>query len=309
MAQGTADARHQERRGFTIIEMLVVLFIVAILTGIVITLAQRVTKGGRYSATRNVIEVAEGMLTEYVTKRESGPPMFVTTTRTQMNTAGTDDQLSPDTYMFPIIDGRYVNRTFPPNLGGQSAQFDRDLDSPQPSAALLLLAMTTESTVVERELKSLDSQFVQQRDVFAYGWQIDTVTGEPTGGLVQRRLRVPVLLDAFGNMIRYVQPAFQGGAGTFFNNNEPSTSTNRNHMKVAVTRQNGQQVVVNFTRSYRPFPSNAPAKNPVGDADEGLAVGGHGYFYSPGHDGDPGTRADNVYLKQPTFPAETMRLN
>jgi prepilin-type N-terminal cleavage/methylation domain-containing protein len=295
-------------RAFTIIEMLVVLVIIGILAGIVITVAQRVTQGGKYTTSRNVIQIAEGLLTEYIAGTEEVPPQFVVTRRTQVSTTGTDNVLSPDAYVFPIIDGRLQGRQMPPSTGnGGSVMYDRDRDPAQPSGALLMLALTQESSAVEREFKAIDARFVQLRDVYAYGWLIDA-NGQPTGAPVQRRLRLPVLVDAFGNMIRYVHSGFQGGYGDFYNNSEPSTRTGRNYLKVVLSREAGQPIIANFGRSYRPFPTNTP-NTPVGDADEGQAVGSSGYFYSPGLDGDPGTRQDNVYTKQPTFPTETGRMN
>lgn len=295
------------RRAFTIIEMLVVLVIIGILAGIVITVAQRVTQGGKHAATRNVIEVAEHLVTEFISSTEAPVPKVVYTNKTQMNTNGTDDQLSPDTYVFPMVDGRLQSRSFPPGPGNSNPIYDKDRDPAQPTGALLMLALSTESTSVAREFKALDARFVQYRDVYAYGWLVNA-NGQPTGQAVQRRLRLPVLVDAYGNALRYVHPEFQGGFGDFFNNAEPATRTARNLMKVVVTKETGQPIISNWSRSYRPFGSNTP-NNPVGDADEGLAVGASGYFYSPGNDGDPGTRGDNVYTKQPTFPSETMRMN
>ncbi len=301
--------RFRSRTAFTIIEMLVVLVIIGILAGIVITLAQRVTQGGKFAATRNVVQLAENMLTEYTSTRDAAPPMFVKTNQTQQNTTGTDDTLSPDTYLFPLVDGRFEGRTFGgPTGGGPAGRFDKDRDPPQPSGALLLLAMKTESSAVERELKAVDTRFVQLRDVFAYGWLVDSQSGEPAGQPVLRRLRVPVLIDAFGNPIRYVHPAYQGGYGDFYNNAVPSMGVRRNPLEVVYSPRVGQPLTAQFTRSYRPF-NDTGAVGAVGDADEGLAIGGHGYFYSAGLDGDPGTREDNVYNKQPSFPSETAKLN
>jgi prepilin-type N-terminal cleavage/methylation domain-containing protein len=301
------SSRKTRPRAFTIIEMLVVLVIIGILAGIVITVAQRVTQGGKHAASKNVLEVAENMVTEYITSTESPIPQVVFTKMTQMNTNGTDDQLSPDTYAFPIVDGRLQSRTFPPGQGNNNPMYDKDRDPAQPSAALLMLAMASGSSTVEREFKSLDARFLQYRDIFAYGWRVDA-NGIPTGQAVQRRLRLPVLVDAYGNPIRYVHPAYQGGYGDFYNNAEPSIRTARNLMKVVLNKESGQPIISNWSRSYRPFPSTTP-NTPVGDADEGLAIGASGYFYSAGLDADPGTRGDNVYTKQPSYPPETVRMN
>jgi hypothetical protein len=216
--------------------------------------------------------------------------------------------LSADAYVFPIIDGRYDGRTFGGPTGGGGGRFDKDLDPAQPSGALVLLAMAAESSAVERELKGIDSRFLQLRDVYAYGWKINPMTGDPMGQPVLRRLRLPVLVDAFGAPIRYVHPAFQGGYGDYYDNGSPATVKHRVFLDVGLSPSVGAPLLARFSRSYRPFGGNTP-NNPVGDADEGLAIGGHGYFYSAGVDGDPGTRQDNVYSKEPSFPGETAKLN
>ncbi len=312
---GVSHARATQRpHAFTIIEMLVVLVIIGILAGIVITLAHRVSHSGKYAASRNVLQIAENMLTEYVSARETTPPMFVKSNQTRVHTTPLlnpldPDPISPDTYLFPIVDGRFEGRTFTSGPGGGSPRFDKDLDPVQPSAALLLLAMRADSPIVERDLKAVDERFLELRNVYAYGWRVNATTGDPSGALVLRRLRIPVLVDAFGNLIRYVHPGFQGGSGDYWNNATPSMGNHRASMDVVYQPVGGPALTARFTRSYRPFLADTAPPDAVGDADEGLAIGGHGYFYSPGKDEDPGTRLDNVYTKQPPFPAETVKLN
>ena len=177
------------RVGFTIIEMLVVLVIIGILAGIVITVGQRVSQGGRQAASKNAIEIADSLLTEFMASTGSPPPKFVITSRTQVNTTGSDDSLAPDTYVFPIIDGRLEGRTVP-NIGSGSARFDKDLDPAEPSCALLMLALTSASSSVERQFKGIDARFVQLRDVYAHGWRVDA-NGIPTGSWPSLRRNVP----------------------------------------------------------------------------------------------------------------------
>ncbi|MEM8757845.1 MAG: prepilin-type N-terminal cleavage/methylation domain-containing protein [Planctomycetota bacterium] len=98
------------------------------------------------------------------------------------------------------------------------------------------------------------------------------------------------VLDAHGNPIRFVHPQFDGGYGDYIDGTRDTLSAT-----VGTTE-------VDFRRSYRV--ESGPSA--IGDADEGICQGGTPYLYSAGADGDPGTRADNIYGDvTPTFPPET----
>ena len=162
-----------------------------------------------------------------------------------------------------------------------------------------------------------------KRDVLAYGWRVDAATGLPTGLAVQRRLRIPVPTDAFGFAIRVVHPEFHGGSGRYYYPNATgmwvTDGTDAMHplrgpvqVRPFWEQINGGGAAPTqalFTRSYRPFNPDSTGGTVVGDADEGTCVASHLYFYSPGADGDPGTRTDNVYTTEPSFPPQTNRIN
>jgi prepilin-type N-terminal cleavage/methylation domain-containing protein len=311
-------------KGFTLIEMLVVIAIIGILASIVVTVATRVTKGGQRSATMNILQRMDGLLTNYLTKTDGSLPAYVRTRQTQMNTDPArsndpaEDQVdSASEWLFPLVDGRFDGRTFPfvPEGAGAADQFDPKLDPPQPSAALLLLAMSEIPELAE-SIASIDPKFIQRRDVWAWGWALDA-NRVPTGGPVKRRLRIPVVVDGFGNPIRFVHPTFSGGYGRYY---YPTTvgaggwavdgSDPRHPVRPVRTWRPpatppASPAAAGFSRSYRPFDLDSASSTLVGDADEGIGPAGRAYFYSPGLDNDPGARRDNVYTSQPTFPAET----
>src|SRR5215813_11766460 len=56
-------------RAFTLIEVLVVIVIIGILATLVLTVAARVTKGGKVSLTRDTIRVLDQGLTTYIQGR------------------------------------------------------------------------------------------------------------------------------------------------------------------------------------------------------------------------------------------------
>ncbi len=312
------------RRAFTIIEVLVVMLIMGILVALVIGLAGRVTSGGKYGASKNALQAFDSMATEFALFKGGQIPGWVRTNQTQANTGSPGDTnlpdaLSNDVYIFPLVDGRYQDRVPPPSPGSGPgpAMFYRELDPAQPTAALFLLA-ASEAPEVKRAVERLDAKFMQRRDVWAYGWRVDPATDEPTGMPVRRRLRIAVPTDAFGFDLRLVHPEFQGGAGRYFAPNAAGEWTldagMRAGLQVRPFSEQAPVAIALFSRSFRPFNPYPPppatiSGNEVGDADEGASIASRVYFYSSGADGDAGTRSDNVYTLEPTFPAQTARLN
>ncbi|MGE3107248.1 MAG: type II secretion system protein [Phycisphaerales bacterium] len=322
--------RRRRPIGFTLIETMAVLAILGVLVALVIGLASRVTTGGKFNATRNAIEALDSMATEYSTLKSGQVPSWVRTKRTQSNTGNPGDANLPDQvdsnaeYIFPIVDGRYEARPTPPSPSGNpgGARFDRELDPAQPTGALFLLA-ASDAPEVKRAMERLDPKLIRTTDVWAWGWRLDPVTELPTGMPVLRRLRVPVPTDAFGYPMRVVHPAFHGGWGRYFyqdasgawvQDGADAQHPARNAVQVEPAWEQlpagpSRPTSAMFTRSYRPFNPTVLMGDYVGDSDEGTCVGSRVYFYSPGADGDAGTRSDNVYTTQPTFPAQTARSN
>lgn len=252
--------------GFTLIELLTVIIIIAILSGIGLTVAVSLQRGSKVRQTEDILRSLDGIISEVMTARQGNPSAFYATE------AG--DQ-------YPLVDGASDG------LGTDPAT---NLSRIQPSLPLFL-----ESVVrlpgIEAKLASLPPQYASRRDVVAIGWSSANAASR-----VQTLTRLLNVNDAWGNPIRFVHPRFEGGAGAYVNMTGTRLAMSVRPLAVAGAPN---FAAVEFTRSWR------PTGTVRGTADEGITTGGRPYVYSSGPDGNPGTRDDNVYLTRPAFPAET----
>ena len=270
--QSLKPALPSRRGAFTLVEMLVVIAIIGILAALVVTVAGRVTKGGKVSLTRDTIRVLDQVYTTYLSEKEARPAsMFTDANGTQ----------------FPMVDGKI-------SAGGGPAY---NPNPPEDSLAIFLLEARKLGSGKDA-LSGLDPKLINRVSSVS-GLGVPMVRDE-NNNLI---LAFTTVKDAFGNPIRFVHPAYQGGYGNY--NGQPVPRP-----LLMVTRV-GSPPNVSYSRSMRPFTPGAPGvpADAVGDADEGICTGGRAYFYSAGPDGDPGTRGDNIYTQEPTFPAETASLN
>ncbi|MBI2760015.1 MAG: type II secretion system protein [Chloroflexi bacterium] len=345
----------RRRRAFTLIELLVVTGVIAILAAITFKLAGRTHLGAKTRSTENVIRALTQILGEYELVKGPVPAMVTAkagevldqrVNRDGLPAFGTPDlttTAAAQTITFPLADGRVLERTFPiANIDQATAEdaqrFDRDLDPPQPTTALFLVE-ASKYTGAEALIKSLGTTFVQRTACSAWGWvpgvpavsQFDLYAGNDSG--VSRPLYVTTVNDAWGRPIRFSHPAFQGGAGAYWDPKPPPDGQGPGLVvrpRLLIGGPQSGQAVMNFDRSYQPFTPafmlNSEGRlepvprvdtqgrtirgaSPAGDCDEGRHPAGRPYFYSAGPDGNPGARALNVYVDgaRPQFPAETAR--
>jgi prepilin-type N-terminal cleavage/methylation domain-containing protein len=310
--------------GFTIIELLVVITIIAVIGGIGLAVASRVTNGNKARASENLLRVMDQVLEAYVAKTGANPPAFVKVSAQDAFKYPGPSIPNTATIYFPVIDGRAQSRQLPftSTIGSNNDRFDRDRDPPQPTVSLFLLEATRvlgDDTL----LKGIDSRFVTKGAVSAWGWRDADPTlvqfdANPSNEGSQPALQAFSVLDAWGRPIRMVHPQFAGGAGDYFDRAGSSwTSKSRPFIDFSVAGDYASAAAAGtgaarngiFSRSCSPFnPGTASATKPVGDADEGVPSGNRPYFYTTGADGQPGDRADNLYTTKPSLPPETARI-
>lgn len=275
-------------RAFTLIELLIVIGIIAVLAGIGLTVAPSLVNSGRAQATQSTMLALESVIQDLSVEADLRPKDYAH--YKQVTSAG-----DPLTW-FPVIDARV-----------DGADFDRSVPAVASLGRLLLIAEETVPGVQSRWAQ-LDASIVRAGNI----------GNRDAAGNVIEDLAGTEVLDQWGNPIRFVHPSFDGGAGDWFEvTGDPGMSNGRPDFFEVPTGvapdANMPRVApdnVEYRRSYRPFDptvEDANQPNRIGDADEGIVPGGTGgYLYSAGPDGDPGTRADNVYASVlPEYPAET----
>ncbi len=277
MATRLAIQSRASRGAFTLIELLVVIGIIAVLVALAVVVGAKVVEGSKARATTDVIRVLDSTLGSWQLNANVPLPEFLEVPESPTKS-----------WIYPIIDARL--------------ETNNDFTNPTEPSAMYYSALVMQDESIATEFKQMDSTFVSTSFV-----------AKPGASSSDQReswaLQAVNIRDAWGQPIRFVHPAFHGGHGEYWDPTAGNMNRSREALRVQVPRGtgSGRPLEINYRRSYRPFDPNVPDRKStwIGDADEGMAVGGRAYFYSAGEDGDPGTRANNVYSTQPRFPVET----
>ncbi len=268
-------ARPHTRNGFTLIEMLVVLGIIAVLVSLAMVVGSKVTQAGRERTTSNVIRVLDESRSSWELNADQSLPDRLVLTDTK-------DQR----WEFPLIDARL-------KIDIDAKAFDT---SPWPSV-VYYTALVMQDASIKPIFQELDPIFAKPTTA---------PLPDDKGDSQKWYKRGLDIRDAWGRSMRLVHPAFHGGYGDYWDPTSKSMQK-RDVLEMDIRQGKFIQRGVKFSRSWRPFDAGAADRRAtwVGDADEGMCVGNTPYFYSAGAEGDPGNRTSNVYSTRPRFPVET----
>ncbi len=167
-------------RGFTIIELLVVILIISVLIALGLAVGARVVGGAKTTQTRDLIKTLENVLSSYETTTDRTLPAFIDDPRRDP----TATTLGSQPTFFPLADG----------VAGGNNEFINSVG--------LFLDEARSVAGVSTLLDGLDTKNYQD---FAYtpAADLSSDAGAPEPLL-------PTVLDAWGQPIRLVHPRFHG---------------------------------------------------------------------------------------------------
>lgn len=262
------------RRGFTLIELLVVIGIIGVLIAITLVVGGQVLTSSKARTTADVIRQLNSLTDQWVQLEDRPIP-----SRFSFTFGAAPDNV----WDYALADVR---------------RSDAAVGDPAIESGARAMALLSSRPELAEAIKTLPSDFVEAVDLRAVNAAGAVLANEPGKAVMSIRV-----LDAWKRPLRFVHPAYDGGWGDYWNG---TTLVTRSVTRQMSERRGPAMIDTPIRRSLKPFDPNAPGNGGgIGDADEGLCDGKATYWYSMGEDGDPGTRADNVYANPPRYPSAT----
>lgn len=312
--------RTARRPAFTLVELLVVIFIIVVLAGLALAVGGRVRDSGRARLTEQVLNVLDLALNAYVSERGAQPPPYVIIDGTAWPMADARNM----GYVVPRVDeSTPANEWMAPSTQGPAMLN---------SVGYFAVEASTVSSAAAA-LAQLDARVFRQIDIDA-----------SASGDAGPQPSLPTALDAWGRPIRFVHGAFQreilgdrGDATASITRASNPDAFSRLGLPESLARATWGTDALRRNAQYTDEGGDAEsftidgviadlvranARN-VPDSDGASVVGRTPYFYSLGPDGRVGRyigsetapssnptsmplrdfNSDNLYTKEPILPA------
>tara|TARA_R110000737_G_scaffold2923_8_gene8750 strand:+ start:11116 stop:11970 length:855 start_codon:yes stop_codon:yes gene_type:complete len=280
MTQNQITHPTPQMRGFTLVEIVIVVAIISLIAAISISVGASMADSGRKRATESVLQVLDQALDDYINATGAVPPSLVAIKLEQ----DIDSNSRGDIVYYPAVDGVF-NTVIP------SDNPDAPLRHYQINSIGLFLQSISSSSDVPSLLENVDASFVKHYDY----------PGDLQPGMM-------TVFDAWGNPIRYVHPKFDGiledgqravsDPGMFLDVMDPQAGFFTDEM---LPTDLSLIPFVEIRRNRILASDRAGFIGIEADSDGGSCPAQRPYFYSAGPDGDPATIEDNVYTTLPNF--------
>jgi len=302
------------RAGFTLVELLLVIGIIALLVTLVTAVGSSALSGGRARQTQDAIRVVDTAVTTYYDTVGTAPPAFVAA-------------FDPDG---PVPDGNSYEfeESFAAYPLADAVDMTEGNEDRTTINSIGLFIRALEDQGLEDVISSVSSELLTR-------WDGDYNPVEPDAEIDTEDGRQPELrtiLDGWGRPLRFVHPAWDGiitvennegerrDVGEFGEAVRPITedpTDTSTDFWLAPSRgafglnEDGtlaypDMYPIELIRRDRLTDADREAwtsgdVSPIGDSDGGYTVGSRPYIYSAGADGDPSTTEGNVYTTVPRF--------
>ena len=312
------------RRGFSLIELLVVIIIIGILLSVTLAVATGVREGGRERQTRDVLRGLDVAIESFIRQTGDVPPAVVE--------APNPDPGESETVGLPLADGVDMS--------------DGDNIERKVINSIGLFIRAAENEGLGSLFDTIPSSLVERIDGDTLVIAAGATVSEP-GDEEDRQPGLRTIVDGWGNPMRFVHPAFDGVITLEFleeDNVDAALEAPGDAVATTLDMSGSPDDPHVLPRSAVParfletgggmlsdrFPITQIRRNwldprardeweedglplpAVGDGDGGFTQGGRPYVYSAGRDGDPSTRTtndadpeeespSNIYTQEPRF--------
>lgn len=286
-------------RGFSLIELLIVIAVIAVLVSLTVVVGATVASGSKKTATLSSIQILQAALGNYQAEVDDIPPALI------RNPSPGPSEPAEGGWL-PVVDGTTrQTRSWNPN-------------TPKAFNSVGYFMLQASDVAGNQEMfEAVDPKFLTFWTAVLEPPQLPR-PGLPFGP-IRREPEMATMLDAWGNPLRYVHPRFHGilvredprpfgrpGAQMNLIRGRPAfldffpgrnASNQRDEWLISAFRRN-RMLPEEFEDGNWAGRFGDPR---TGDSDGGLTSNGVPYFYSAGPDGNPSTLEDNVYAAVPQF--------